>query len=535
MEDTAMRSGSYPLIDDGLYKMLLVDDEEVVRHGLRYMLDWKTLGFRIANDVGSTAEALHLLESNHYDVLLTDIQMPGRNGLELIAEIRKCSPGTKIVVLSGYDSFEYAVTAMRHGVEDYLLKPFSRERAQLVFSKLADKLTQEKQQQTQHSASAQLAVSHFLYHLVQNDYRSTERIMDLENALGLVFPLRMILVNFCFKNYAEYIASHWNGNSHALFSCVYKTMKEALSADFDMISCQIGNNCIFVVPQMEQQQAEELLAQQADTLLHECAIGVSESVENIWELSIAYCQTIEALNQAQRTVNFYSGSVPSAYTLNSRLLACQNGILHCLECGRAEQLPELTQKVFEILRNQSVNYIYNWCLNSIHTAIEYFDIEKEKTGRINYHLFLDSTVHDDLITMLRTFYEEQLKEILRILQRLANNPNKQMIEKACAIIYHQYAESSFSLNAVADEINISYGYLCTIFKQVTGERFMDYLLRVRMQNAKRLLLEGGYKIYESAQQTGYNSARYFTLTFRKYYGMTPSEYTKKYGGKNEKI
>lgn len=133
MEDTAMRSGSYPLIDDGLYKVLLVDDEEVVRHGLRYMLDWKTLGFRIANDVGSTAEALHLLESNHYDVLLTDIQMPGRNGLELIAKIRKCSPGTKIVVLSGYDSFEYAVTAMRHGVEDYLLKPFSRERAQLVF------------------------------------------------------------------------------------------------------------------------------------------------------------------------------------------------------------------------------------------------------------------------------------------------------------------------------------------------------------------------------------------------------------------
>ena len=110
-----------------------------------------------------------------------------------------------------------------------------------------------------------------------------------------------------------------------------------------------------------------------------------------------------------------------------------------------------------------------------------------------------------------------------------------MIEKACAIIYHQYAESSFSLNAVADEINISYGYLCTIFKQVTGEKFMDYLLRVRMQNAKRLLLEGGHKIYEIAQQTGYNSARYFTLTFRKYYGMTRSEYTKKYGGKNEKI
>ena len=66
-------------------------------------------------------------------------------------------------------------------------------------------------------------------------------------------------------------------------------------------------------------------------LRHECAIGVSEPVENIWELSVAYCQTIEALNQAQRTVNFYQGNAPAAYTLNSRLLACQNEILHCLE------------------------------------------------------------------------------------------------------------------------------------------------------------------------------------------------------------
>ena len=535
MEYTATRPGAYPQIDDELYKVLMVDDEEVVRHGLRYMLDWKALGFRIANDVGSTAEALQLLENNHYDVLLTDIQMPGKNGLELIAEIRQRSPEIKIVILSGYDSFEYAVTAMRYGVEDYLLKPFSRDRAQAVFSKLADKLAQESQQRTQQHASAQLAVSHFLYHLVQNDYRSTERIMDLENALGLVFPLRMMLVNFCFKNYADHIAAHWNGNGNVLFSNIYDAMRNALSADFDMISCQIGNNCILVVPKMEHRQAEELLMQQADVLRHECDIGVSEPVENIWELSVAYCQTIEALNQAQRTVNFYQGNAPAAYTLNSRLLACQNEILHCLECGRAEQLSSLTQKVFEILGNQSVNYIYNWCLNSIHTAIEYFDIEKEKTGRINYHLFLNAAAQENLVTMLRTFYEEQLREILRILQRLANDPNKRMIEKACEIIQHRYAESSFSLNAVADEINISYGYLCTIFKQVTGEKFMDYLLRVRMQNARRMLLEGGCKIYEIAQQTGYNSARYFTLTFRKYYDMTPSEYIKKYGGKSEKL
>ena len=96
----------YPRIEEELYKILLVDDEEVVRHGLKYFIDWKSFGFRIANDVGSSAEALELLASNHYDVLLTDIQMPGQNGLELIERIHRMDSAAKILIISGYDSFE---------------------------------------------------------------------------------------------------------------------------------------------------------------------------------------------------------------------------------------------------------------------------------------------------------------------------------------------------------------------------------------------------------------------------------------------
>lgn len=97
------------LEEEKLYKILMVDDEEVIRQGLKHTINWKEMGFRIADDVGSVQDALQLIENNHYDVLVTDIQMPQQNGLELISKIRAIYPLMKIVIISGYDSFEYAV------------------------------------------------------------------------------------------------------------------------------------------------------------------------------------------------------------------------------------------------------------------------------------------------------------------------------------------------------------------------------------------------------------------------------------------
>ena len=517
----------YPRIEEELYKILLVDDEEVVRHGLKYFIDWKSFGFRIANDVGSSAEALELLASNHYDVLLTDIQMPGQNGLELIERIRRMDSAAKILIISGYDSFEYAVAAIRCGVEDYLLKPFSRERVEDVFRKLYQKLRLEHA----HRVNEQMAVSYFLYHLVQNDYVSNERIMDIENALGVVFPSPMLLVNFCFADFQRYTAERMQSDSRRLFLRLHEALRPGFDTEFELISCRIGNNCLLVLPEIGQRKLENLLRPLLDSMCGACRVGISESVENLWELSAAYCQTIEILHGVDAQISFYCSGRPVAVTPNSRLLVCQNKLIQVMENGCQKRLEEMTGQIFELLGSQSVNFIYNWCLNSIYAIIEYFDIEKEKAGKINFQFFYETSERGDLLRLLQSFYEEQLKEILRLLQRLTNDPNKQLIEQACRMIEENYADSSFYLNVVAEKCGISYGYLSTIFKQITHENFMDHLLRVRMQNAKRLLTEEPCRIYEVAEKTGYNSSRYFTLTFRKYFGMTPSEYTKKIGGK----
>lgn len=521
----------FPQAEESLYKVLLVDDEEVVRHGLKYFTDWKKLGFRIANDVGSSEEALDLLDNNHYDVLVTDIQMPGQNGLELINQIRAKNPRIKILIISGYDSFEYAAAAIRSGVEDYLLKPFSRERVEKVLEKLYQKLEQERS----HSVNEQMAVSYFMYHLVQNDYTSNERIRDIENALGVVFPSPMQLLNFCFTDYQQYAIEHMQGDNHRLFLRIYSTLKKEIKTEFEMISCRIGNNCLFAIPSVEQPCLIQLIQCIISNMKGACRVGISEPMVNPWDLSAAYYQTIESLHDSNCVISIYCSDRPVATTLNSRLLVCQKKMIQIMEAGAQKDMEKMSQRIFDLLSSQSVNFIYNWCLNSIYSILEYFDIAKEKTGKITYQFFYETSERGDLLKLLQSFYDEQLREILRILQRLSNDPNKQLIEQACQMIRENYSDSGFSLNVVAEKCNISYGYLSTIFKQIMHENFMDYLLRIRMQNAKRLISEGNFKIYEVAEKTGYNSSRYFTLTFRKYFGMTPSEYIKKVGSRSEKL
>ncbi len=520
------------LEEEKLYKILMVDDEEVIRQGLKHTINWKEMGFRIADDVGSVQDALQLIENNHYDVLVTDIQMPQQNGLELISKIRAIYPLMKIVIISGYDSFEYAVSALRYGVEDYLLKPFRPDYVQQVFGKLKKKMDEQRQELNRQQENNLMAVNHFLYHLVQNDYVSKERILTISDQLGIVLPSEgVVVVNFSFHNYAEYVSSAFQGDGGALFQELYNTISNYIELDFDQVSCQIGNNCVFVIPFVQKSHFEELFLKLLQQLGKNCRIGVSTLVKSMDELSIAYYQAIEALHQfPEQSICFYTSKSTVSSPQISQLLLCQKEIVHALECNRPELLEKLTDQVFEILNERDVNYVYNWCLNSVHKIIEYFDIEKIKNVKMNYQFFFTSGLHGNLIKALKTSYVEQLNEIIKVLQKLSNDPNKRLIQKACKMIEEEYSNEDFSMNTIAERLNISYGYLCTIFKQITNENFMDYLLRVRMQNAKCYLLESKYKIYEIADLVGYNSARYFTLVFRKYYGMSPSDYVKKYGG-----
>lgn len=120
------------------YKLILVDDEEDVREGLLGQIQWESLGYQVMDTAENGKEAAEMVEKHHPDVVVTDIQMPFMNGLQLSEWIRNHYPGTKIIILTGYDEFEYAQKAIRLGIDEYVLKPFSAGELVEVLEKVKD-------------------------------------------------------------------------------------------------------------------------------------------------------------------------------------------------------------------------------------------------------------------------------------------------------------------------------------------------------------------------------------------------------------
>ena len=128
---------------------------------------------------------------------------------------------------------------------------------------------------------------------------------------------------------------------------------------------------------------------------------------------------------------------------------------------------------------------------------------------------------------VKVWYKANLKYIVSALKNIAVEPNVSIVKKAQLLIKEEYANKDLSLSDIAQRLNISRGYLCTIFKQVSGENFVSFLTGIRMENARKQLLESDKKVYEIANHLGYCSARYFADTFKKHFGMSPTDYKKR--------
>ena len=171
----------FKLGEDYMYSLLVVDDEELIRRGLKYSIKWETMGFMITGEAVDGEDALQKLAENHFDVILTDIRMPGVDGLELIKNIRERFPAIKIVIISGYSDFEYAVSALKMKVDDYILKPIKKENIEAIFKIMKEKLDRETINEMKFKTGVKAAEKYVLTRLLNNDFRGKDELYEILN------------------------------------------------------------------------------------------------------------------------------------------------------------------------------------------------------------------------------------------------------------------------------------------------------------------------------------------------------------------
>lgn len=522
-----------------MYRILIIDDEPVVREGISETIDWSAHGFELVGACRDGREGLHALETLKPDVVITDICMPFVDGLELAMWVGEEYPATRTILLTGYDEFEYAQEAVRLHVSDFLLKPITADELRTVLDAVRTDLDEERRRlreidriREQLAESLPLLRERFFNRLIRSLVESEE--VERRRAL-LEIPVA--------------------GEAYIALVCD----RDAPQAEDDLTVLAIPgeiekvveeNAVVFMTPNDESVvvvaaageaeartrallYAEAISRRTARELGRSVSIGVGEPVASLEAISRSYREAKLALerrlvlgrDQIITAEAARGGSIepmaPDQSVIRDRYVrAIRTGDT----AGARSAIAELFSLFRELHATSDACYVgVQRLLADTLNALETLGIDYAEVPGVEANPFERLAEIKTLENMERWFLD--LEENARtLLDRRRDEHSRRKAIEAEEYIRTHYGEKDLSLTAVCSALSVSKSYLSPVFKAHTGMTFVEYLTETRMEHARELLAHSNLKTYEVAEQAGYRDAHYFSLTFRKQTGYSPTEY-----------
>lgn len=534
-----------------MLKVFLVEDESIVREGLRDNIPWEQYGYRFVGEASDGEMALSMIQKLKPDVLLTDIKMPFMDGLSLSRIVHQEFPDMKIIIISGYDDFEYARQAIQVGVEQYLLKPITRANLQKVLSELKVKIELEREQrnyqekyQAESREHEQFVRTNFFIKVfegrmpVQEIYEEAGKLSlklnsPCYNLLMLKLQERRVGENsgyeseefarkreellHYFLRYPEYLTIRWNINTYCiLVKSGTEQIREFTQRCLDNIEriCKPTEE-IFEWYAAVGEPVERL------SLLAECYEGVSHLFAYRFLMPEVHIFTKEvAETYVPREVSGKIGDIDSA-KVDPEL------IRDFLARGNREEIGDFVNNYLLGIKEAVKSRLFqNYLAFHIHFAamayVESLGYDKKE---------LLALLGEEQIQEVNLGFEELSAYIRRILEaamelrdRESDNQSRRILKKALEYIEDNYQQESLSLNSAANEVGVSANYFSAIFSQAMQLTFVEYVTQKRMEKAKKLLRQTEKHSGDIALEVGYKDPHYFSFVFKKTQGCTPREY-----------
>lgn len=533
-----------------MYKIMLADDEGIVIDSLKFIIE-KEFGDECIIEFAKTGRSvIELAEKFRPDIAIMDIQMPGINGIEAMKEIRESNGNVIFIVMSAYDKFDYAKEAIKLGVLEYITKPMEKTK---IVSVLKDAMHLVDKERTRRSNDLlikekletviPIIESGLIYNILMQEYLE-EDVENYRTILGIE------------KEHAYMIAvvygdsQEGNRMTNAVGSSVrmqqhYQEVRECLKEYFDCIVGAVMSNKLAVfVPcdkdAMDYNERIDLIEKAREVarkLRKKTAISFRIGIGKAGHLE----QMAESYNQALKALDMTTGMVAHADDLP-------------IGCDYEEDYPiHLEKKMFEAVEKGEVNNavafarrFFDWMTESnpdsvmvIRTKVLEFVLWAEhlayEKGGMTYQFksrqdYLPSLMEmSDFDRMEEWFVGKIMGASQNVLSKRAEKSGS-IIETAKEYIDHNY-HKDISLDEVSRVVNISPYYFSKIFKEETDENFIEYVTGVRIRKAKELLDTTELSMKEICSMVGYSDPNYFSRSFKKNVGVTPTEY--KEGGKEE--
>ena len=541
-----------------MLKIFLAEDEVIVRETIKRMIPWEDLGFELVGEAADGEMALPLLLRQKPDLLITDIKMPFMDGLTLAKVAKKEIPGLKVVILSGYDDFNYAKQAINIGVEDYLLKPITKnaliERLTEIRSRYEHEKTQKEYYEKFHremQAYEKNSSRDFFEALVSGSmdmmeiYRRSEKL-----GLDIVAEAYNVLIFTmdCEEDFSGQREgySEWEAESLELLEEFFSENTSAM-----LFRCNIFSYGVLIKGQ------KETIEENTRSCVSEIQ-RIFDRKEQKRQWFVAAGEPVERLSQIQKS--YYSAS----RAFSQRYLYDEN-ILYYDEMASMEK-KNVTEDDSTYLQKVDVNalnpailqkFLSNGLLEETENFVKdyFYAIGQEPLESLVFRNYVTLNVRFSVMSFLkeigcdtRTLEQEDTEDVLSesskslenaiayaekiISQAIAlrdqnsGNKNRSILKTAVDFIDSHYMEEDMSLNKAANAANVSANHFSALFSQNMGQTFIEYLTNLRMNKAKEYLRCTSMRSSEIAGEIGYKDAHYFSYLFKKTQGMTPSDYRK---------
>ncbi|NOW06629.1 response regulator [Clostridium beijerinckii] len=486
--------------------VLIIDDEPNVRKGLKIIVPWEENGFKICGDSGDADEGLEKIFNLNPNIVLLDIKMPGKLGIDVIREAREKGYKGKFIIVSGYSNFEYAKDAIKYGAKSYILKPIDEDELMEILLELKKEINDENRWEKDKKVIEEINLKNLF---IEGSMEESGRYSQYENFQVAIVDSEVINLEKNVKTalnvYSEEIDIIKIDSYIVLLFKGFKNIRvnRTLQDLFEKIIKEIGRN-IFITIGNEVRKSIDIHKsyKEAERLMKQKFLHLEKGIisSNIDE---------EEKNDKGEKEGF---DIEKIYSY--------------VEVNDLEQLKISFEKIENYLKQN------NYSEDKIKImAIRIFLELKEKLVK-DYNLEENLIVDKEQI-IEEIYLQNSLKELMSYLlenftifsNKIADNSSDNIIKRMTNYINKNYYKD-LKLEGLSEIFNYNSAYLGKLFKSATGENFNTYVDKIRIEKAKVFLTEEKLKVYQVSEKVGYKNIDYFHSKFKKYVGTSPLNYKK---------
>ena len=529
-----------------MYKILIADDESIVINALKFIIENNFPGQCLIESANTGRRVIEQADYFRPDIVFMDIQMPGINGIEAMREIRRNNAGIIFIVVSAYLKFDYAKDAIDIGVMDYINKPIDKEVIISILEKAMRKVDAAKRKRSEELSNREkleivtpIIENGFIYSLIyQNhgaeDLANFRTLLGIEEDSGFMMSLQ-------FGDLAPKGEMENTIGTTVRLQKEYSRIKDAVKSFFNCcVGAMMGNMILVFVPKAMPLPEEEYekrieIINEARKMTRDLRrlfnawfrVGIG-TVHMLEDLSQSYNEAMRSLafNRTDSVVHVSDQSLLVSYE-DDYPVDTENALFKNIEEGNVSRASFYAGSFFDWMMETHVQNVMDVKLKVLEFVLRAERIGFESGGMI-YRFNMRSEYLETIMNMttydqLREWFTNKIGTVCHNILTKKEENTVDIIKNAQDYIAANYSKDII-LDDVSKELQISPYYFSKLFKKRTGSNFIEYLTNVRIERAKELLRNTNKSMKEICLEVGYSDANYFSRTFKKNVGVTPSEY-----------